>query len=108
MLAMKGGSAAADTVDQILRDPRGVADSEAAHQEVYDSSYREFFDIVVSFIGYFYDARRHRVEYWERAQELIDPVRESREREDFVKLISGLTGARAVMVVREAPVAAAS
>lgn len=108
MLAMKGGSAAADTVDQILTDPRGVADSEAAHQAVYDKSYREFFNIVVSFIGYFYDARRRRVEYWERAQELIDPVRESREREDFVKLISGLTGARPVMDVRDAPMAAAS
>jgi halogenation protein CepH len=108
MLAMKGGAAAAETVDQILSDPRGVAHCEAAHQEVYETAYREFFNTVVSFVRYFYDARRHRVEYWERAQELIDPVREVREREDFIKLISGLCGARPVMETKATPAAVAS
>jgi flavin-dependent dehydrogenase len=97
MLAMKGGAAAADTIDRILRDPAGIAASEAAHQEAYETSYREFFDTVVSFVRYFYDARRNRNDYWERAQELIDPVRELEQREDFVKLISGLGGGRTVM-----------
>jgi halogenation protein CepH len=102
MLAMKGGAAAADTLDRILADPA----SEAAHQKAYETHYRDFFDVVVSFVRYFYDARRTRTEYWERAQELIDPVRELEQREDFVKLISGLGGGRAVMELE--PVAVAS
>jgi flavin-dependent dehydrogenase len=93
MLAMKSAASAAETVDAILREP----DQEAAHQEQYETGYREFFDTVVSFVRYFYDARRKRNEYWERAQELIDPVREVQERKDFVLLISGLGGARQVM-----------
>lgn len=97
MLAMKGGSAAADTVARILDDPAGVEAAEPAHQQAYESTYREFFDTVVSFVRFFYDARRQRTDYWERAQELIDPVRELEQREDFVKLISGLGGGRPVM-----------
>jgi halogenation protein CepH len=108
MLAMKGGASAADTIDRILTDPAGVIDSEAGHQEAYETSYREFFDVVVSFVRYFYDARRERTDYWERAQELIDPVRELEQREDFVKLISGLGGGRPVMEPAFASAAAAS
>ncbi|MEW9532364.1 NAD(P)/FAD-dependent oxidoreductase [Microbispora sp. NPDC049125] len=93
MLAMKSASAAARTIDAILTEP----DREEAHQKVYESDYRDFFETVVSFVRYFYDARRKRTEYWERAQELIDPVRELEQREDFIKLISGLGGQRAVM-----------
>jgi halogenation protein CepH len=106
MLAMKGGEAAADTVDRILRDPRGIVAAEPAQQEDYESSYRDFFDTVVSFVRYFYDARRQRTEYWTRAQEMIDPVHELEEREDFIKLISGLAGMRPVMETGREPVAA--
>jgi hypothetical protein len=52
---------------------------------------------VVSFVRYFYDARRQRVDYWSRAQELIDPVRELEERADFIRLVSGLGGGLEVM-----------
>lgn len=95
MLAMKSGSSAAKTVDAILRDP----ERETVHHEAYEESYRSFFETVVSFVRFFYDARRQRTDYWSRAQELIDPVRELEEREDFVKLISGLGGGRPVMEV---------
>lgn len=97
MLAMKGGAAAADTIDRILSDARGIVESEPAYQQAYETSYRDFFDTVVSFVRFFYDARRQRTDYWERAQELIDPVRELEQREDFIKLISGLGGGRLVM-----------
>lgn len=99
MLAMKGGAAAADTVARILGDPAGPEHTEAAHQQTYETTYKEFFSTVVSFVRYFYDARRQRAEYWQRAQDLIDPVRELEQREDFVKLISGLGGGRPVMDV---------
>lgn len=103
MLAIKGAEAAATTVDRILRDPDGVEASEARHQSAYETSYREFFDVVVSFVRYFYDARRQRTEYWERAQKLIDPVKELGQRQDFVKLISGLGGGRTVMGPQPVP-----
>lgn len=106
MLAMKAGSAAADTVDLILGDPDGIAAAEGTYQEQYEATYREFFETVVSFVRYFYDARRKRTEYWERAQELIDPVRELEERQDFVKLISGLAAMRPVMESPRAAVGA--
>jgi FAD-dependent halogenase len=98
MLAMKGGSSAAATVAAILDDSA----QEAAHLAAYEASYRSFFETVVSFVRFFYDARRKRTEYWERAQLLIDPVRELEQREDFVKLISGLGGGRPVMEVQPA------
>lgn len=94
MLAMKAGAAAADTAAAILQD--GL-NSEQVHQQAYEDTYRSFFDTVVSFVRYFYDARRNREDYWRRAQEMIDPVRELGQREDFVKLISGLGGAPQVM-----------
>jgi flavin-dependent dehydrogenase len=93
MLAMKGASVAAHTIDRILDDPAG----EEQHQLAYERSYRDFFDTVVSFVRYFYDARRQRTEYWARAQELIDPVRELEQRADFIRLISGLAGQLTVM-----------
>lgn len=101
MLAMKAGASAADTVTRILRDPAGVAACETHHQNAYETSYRDFFENVISFVRYFYDARRNRADYWKRAQELIDPVRELEQREDFVKLISGLGGGRQVMELPE-------
>ncbi|NNG38494.1 FAD-dependent oxidoreductase [Flexivirga sp. ID2601S] len=94
MLAMRSGAAAADTVAAILTDDPA---KEQGHQQNYEDTYRSFFDTVVSFVRYFYDARRNREDYWRRAQQMIDPVRELAQREDFVKLISGLGGASRVM-----------
>ncbi|MFW6695370.1 NAD(P)/FAD-dependent oxidoreductase [Streptomyces sp. MAR4 CNX-425] len=95
MLAMKGASAAARTVDRILDAPEREDD----HQQHYEDTYRDFFGTVVSFVRYFYDARRKRTDYWERAQELIDPVRELETRADFIRLVSGLADGLAVMDV---------
>ncbi len=93
MLALKSASVAAATTGAILDDP----EREAEYQKGYEHSYRDFFDTVVSFVRYFYDARRQRVDYWSRAQELIDPVRELEERADFIRLVSGLGGGLEVM-----------
>ena len=104
MLAMKSATAAAHALHRMLADPA----QEDSCRDAYEVSYRDFFDTVVSFVRYFYDARRNRVEYWNHAQQLIDPVRELEERADFIRLISGLAGQLAVMEYPEpAPVAAA-
>ena len=88
MLAMKGASVAAGAIDRIFDDLPG----KGTHQLAYERSYRDFFDTVVSFVRYFYYARRQRTEYWARAQELVDPVHELEQRADFIRLISGLAG----------------
>lgn len=93
MLAMKSASVAAHAVTAILSEP----DREQQYQLAFESSYRDFFDTVVSFVRYFYDARRQRTDYWTRAQELVDPVRELEQRADFIRLISGLAGQLTVM-----------
>lgn len=93
MLAMKSASVAAHAVDAILREPA----TEERCQQAFETSYRDFFDTVVSFVRYFYDSRRQRVDYWARAQELVDPVRELEQRADFIRLISGLAGQLTVM-----------
>lgn len=93
MLAMKSAAVGAHAIDAILSD----ASSEAGCQRAYERSYRDFFDTVVSFVRYFYDARRKRVDYWARAQELVDPVQELEQRADFIRLISGLAGQLTVM-----------
>jgi halogenation protein CepH len=93
MLAMKSGSAAAFAAHRILGDP----EREPELRQEYETNHRAFFETVVSFIRYFYDARRQRTDYWTRAQELIDPVRELEERADFIQLISGLSGQLEVM-----------
>ncbi|MFD1660512.1 NAD(P)/FAD-dependent oxidoreductase [Streptomyces caeni] len=93
MLAMKSASAAARAIDAMLREP----DREDTLMAQFEKSYRDFFDTVISFVRYFYDARRQRTEYWSRAQDLIDPVKELEQRADFIRLISGLAGGLTVM-----------
>jgi flavin-dependent dehydrogenase len=93
MLAMKSAAVAAQAADATLADPG----REAEHRRAYELSYRDFFDTVVSFVRYFYDARRQRTDYWAKAQQLVDPVRELEQRADFIRLISGLAGQLTVM-----------
>lgn len=93
MLAMKGAAVAACAVDAILEQP----ERESLCQAAFEANYRDFFNTVVSFVRYFYDARRKRSQYWKRAQELVDPVCELEQRADFVRLVSGLTGQLTVL-----------
>ncbi|KAA2251399.1 NAD(P)/FAD-dependent oxidoreductase [Solihabitans fulvus] len=93
MLAMKGASSAARTVNAILDEP-GRDDELRAD---YEKAYRDFLDVVVSFVRFFYDPEKKIVEYFEQAQDLVDPYRALAAREDFIMLISGLYGARPVM-----------
>lgn len=93
MLAMKSASVAARAVGVMLDEP----EREAEVLATFEKSYRDFFDTVISFVRYFYDARRNRTEYWTRAQDLIDPVQELEQRADFIRLVSGLAGGMSVM-----------
>ncbi|PTL78103.1 tryptophan halogenase [Vitiosangium sp. GDMCC 1.1324] len=87
-LAMNGGSLAATVLDHLLRHPK---DEERMRQR-YEAIYRQFLDVVFSFVHYFYDASKDKEVYWAHAQELVDPLRQMSARQDFIHLISGLGG----------------
>lgn len=89
MLALKGASLAAETADRMLGNP----ESEAAIRQVYEKEYHAVLDVVLSFVRIFYDQTQRVEEYFEQAQELIDPEMFHKARQDFIALISGLTKA---------------
>lgn len=92
-LALRGGSLASATVDRLLQQPEKEIDLLGR----YEKSYRDFFDVVTSFVHFFYDANKDKEMYWERAQELIDPIAQMTRRQDFIRLISGQAGIVDVM-----------
>lgn len=101
MLAMKGASTCAKTVNAILDAPERDAELRAA----YEASYRAFLESVISFVRFFYDPSRKVVEYFERARALVDPTEALAARQDFILLISGLYGMAPVMEIDvESPV----
>lgn len=97
MLAMKGSSTAARAVAALLDHP----DSEPAILRGYEHAYREFLEVVVSFVRFFYDPSKKVVEYFERARTLVDPEEAFAARQDFITLISGLYGMAPIMEVEE-------
>lgn len=93
MLGMKGATAAARSIHAILDEPEREAEFAAS----YEQAYREFLGTVVTFVRFFYDATRKVGEYFEEAQNLVDPKHNQAARKDFVGLISGLYGSRDIM-----------
>ncbi|HUZ25802.1 MAG TPA: NAD(P)/FAD-dependent oxidoreductase [Streptosporangiaceae bacterium] len=87
-LALRGAVALADAIGRALTEP----DSEQETLGWYERNYRTFLDSVLDFVRFFYDRTRHKEEYWDKAQQTIDP-RKLRPREmDFAAMLSGLTG----------------
>jgi len=87
-LATLAASALAGIVDKVLSHP----EIEEAALERYASAYGAFFEEIRAFVGKFYDRTQHKEFYWEQAQTIIDPERERDPREDFVRLVSGMSG----------------
>ncbi|HUN31068.1 MAG TPA: NAD(P)/FAD-dependent oxidoreductase [Trebonia sp.] len=97
MLAMKGSSTAARAVTTLLDHP----DLEASILRGYERAYRDFLEVVVSFVRFFYDPSKKVEEYFERARTLVDPAEAFASRQDFITLISGLYGIAPIMEVEE-------
>jgi halogenation protein CepH len=97
MLAMKGASTAARAVATLLDQP----DMEASVLRGYEKAYREFLEVVVSFVRFFYDPGKKVVEYFERARTLVDPEEAFAARQDFITLVSGLYDMAPIMQVEE-------
>lgn len=89
-LAMRAASWVAESVDEALREP-GKAEEAMAR---YDHNYRTFFDQVLTFIRFFHNSWRTKVDYWEGAQQVVDPQRYNPPKADFAVLLSGLFGAQ--------------
>jgi flavin-dependent dehydrogenase len=87
-LATLAGSALSKIVDKVLDHP----EVEDAALDRYATAYRAFFEEIRTFVGKFYDRTKHKEFYWEQAQTIVDPSRERAPREDFVTLVSGLSG----------------
>lgn len=87
-LALLGAKGLADTLGQTLDRPE---DQDYA-LGVYDKNYRDFIQVILEFVRFFYDRTRHKEEYWEKAQRTIDPERLLPKKQDFAILLSGTLG----------------
>jgi flavin-dependent dehydrogenase len=87
-LAVRGGHGLAAAVDAALRDPA----AEESLLSRYEQDYRALLDTLLEFVRYFYNRDRAREDYWDKAQQTIDPQRAHPPRTDFAALLSGLTG----------------
>lgn len=87
-LALRGARGLAEAVDAALRDPA----SEQELLERYEKEYRTFLESLLEFVRFFYDRTRNKEEYWDKAQETIDPDKLQPRRIDFATMLSGLTG----------------
>jgi len=85
-LAVRGARILADAIQEALADPA----IEPQALQAYEANQREFLNVILEFVRYFYDATKTRTEYYQGAQDLIDPTKEEAPEFDFVKLVSGL------------------
>jgi FAD-dependent halogenase len=92
-LAMRGGRLAAQILEPLLD---GSGDEEEL-LVAYETVYKDFVSTILSLVKFFYDSTMDMDRYCARAQELIDPTKELSPREDFIRLISGLSAATDVM-----------
>jgi flavin-dependent dehydrogenase len=93
-LALRGSRALADAIDAVLAQP-------SSEDEVlgwYEKSYRAFLDSVLEFVRFFYDRTKHKEDYWDKAQQTIDPQRLRPREMDFATMLSGLTGINDIFV----------
>jgi flavin-dependent dehydrogenase len=87
-LALRGSQGLAHAIDGVLRDP----ESEDRLLGQYEKEYHEFLDSLLDFVRFFYDRTRNKEDYWDKAQQQIDPDKLRPRKIDFATMLSGLTG----------------
>ncbi|MEU4999150.1 NAD(P)/FAD-dependent oxidoreductase [Streptomyces sp. NPDC021622] len=98
-LAMRGALSLSTAVDTALREPA----KEAELLKEYEDNYRTFLGHVLDFVRFFYNVKMRKEQYWEGAQEIVDPERKMPPKIDFAALLSGITGqAPSEEILREA------
>ncbi len=87
-LALRGAHGLAPAVDAVLRDP-------AAEERIlarYERNYRDFLDSLLDFVRFFYDRTKNKEDYWDKAQQTLDPKRLRPRKIDFATMLSGISG----------------
>lgn len=89
-LTLRGALGLAETADLALRDPA----KEAELFWRYDRDYRNFLNSLLEFVRFFYDRTKSKEDYWDAAQQNIDPKRLRPRKIDFARVLSGVSGMR--------------
>ncbi len=87
-LALRGAHGLAPAVGAVLRDP-------AAEERIlarYERNYRDFLESLLDFVRFFYDRTKHKEDYWDKAQQTLDPKRLRPRKIDFATMLSGISG----------------
>ena len=89
-LTLRGSLGLAETVDLALNDP----EKEKEYFERYERNYREFLNSLLEFVRFFYDRTKSKEDYWDAAQQGVDPKRMRPRKIDFARVLSGVSGMR--------------
>ncbi|WP_282779281.1 NAD(P)/FAD-dependent oxidoreductase [Nocardia sp. CC201C] len=87
-LALRGSRGVAEAVNAVLVHP----ESSKEVLDRYQQNYRSIIGQILSYVGYFYDTTRNKEDYWEKAQNIVDPERRRSRIQNFVSVMSGLNG----------------
>jgi flavin-dependent dehydrogenase len=98
-LALRGAHGLAPAIDAALRDPA----SEGRVLARYEDQYREFLDGLLGFVRFFYDRTKHKEDYWEKAQQTLDPNKLRPRKIDFAAMLSGVSGIAEIFVDTDQP-----
>ncbi len=89
-LTLRGALGLFETANLALRNP----DDEKALYERYERNYREFLEGLLEFVRFFYDRTKSKEDYFDAAQQSIDPQRLRPRKIDFARMLSGVSGTR--------------
>lgn len=87
-LAMRSARGLATEIDEVLS---GMTE-EAQFVDRYNRRYHRVIGQVLEFVSFLYETRHPKEEYWDKAQELVDPGGNNPRTRDFVTVMSGLNG----------------
>jgi flavin-dependent dehydrogenase len=89
-LTLRGALGLAETANLALRNP---GDEKALYAR-YERNYRDFLNSLLEFVRFFYDRTKSKEDYWDAAQQSIDPTRQRPRKIDFARMLSGVSGTR--------------
>jgi flavin-dependent dehydrogenase len=89
-LTLRGSLGLAETANLALHNPG----DEKALYERYERNYRDFLNSLLEFVRFFYDRTKSKEDYWDAAQQSIDPKRLRPRKIDFARMLSGVSGTR--------------
>ncbi|MCG8915249.1 tryptophan 7-halogenase [Actinokineospora sp. PR83] len=91
-LAMRGAAGLFEAAHTALTEP----DRELAVLARYEDDYRAFLDSLLDFVRFFYNKSFSKEDYWDKAQQTVDPEKVRSRQADFATVLSGLTGMREI------------